>query len=60
LRRLARGFADSWHLLRWLPLAQLVYGMATVRAAVAWRVEWRGVVYRVRRGGVALVSGPSR
>jgi hypothetical protein len=59
-RRVAKGFEDVWCLLRWLPLAQLVYGMATVRAALAWRVEWRGVVYRVRRGGVVLVSGPSR
>jgi hypothetical protein len=54
------GLASAWRLLRWLPLAQLVYGMATVRAALARRVEWRGVIYRVRRGGVALVSGPSR
>ena len=60
LRRVAGDFASAWHLLRWLPLAQLVYGMATVRAALAWRVEWRGVIYRVRRGGVAMVSGPSR
>ena len=59
-RRVAKGFEDVWRLLRWLPLAQLVYGMATVRAALAWRVEWRGVIYRVRRGGVAMVSGPSR
>jgi len=58
--RVAKGFVDACRLLRWLPLAQLVYGMATVRAALARRVEWRGVIYRVRRGGVALVSGPSR
>ena len=58
--RAARSFSSAWHLLRWLSLAQLVYGIATVRAAFAWRVEWRGVVYRVRRGGVALLSGPSR
>jgi hypothetical protein len=37
--------------LRWLPLAQLVYGIATVRAQLARRVEWSGVVYRVVRQG---------
>jgi hypothetical protein len=37
--------------LRWLPLAQLVYGVATLRAQLARRVEWSGVVYRVVRQG---------
>jgi hypothetical protein len=37
--------------LRWLPLAQFVYGIATVRAQLARRVEWSGVVYRVVRQG---------
>jgi hypothetical protein len=37
--------------LRWLPLAQLVYGIATLRAQLARRVEWSGVVYRVVRQG---------
>ncbi|MCP9807969.1 glycosyltransferase family 2 protein [Cyanobium sp. HWJ4-Hawea] len=36
------------HLLTWLPLAQFVYGLATLRATFARRVEWRGVHYRVR------------
>lgn len=58
--RLARGFANAWSLLCWLPITQFVYGLATVRAALAWRVEWRGVIYRVRPGGVTLVSGLSR
>ena len=51
------GAASAWRLLLWLPLTQLVYGIATLRAAVARRVEWRGVVYRVRRGGVARQAG---
>jgi hypothetical protein len=46
------GLAAAWRLLPWLPLAQLVYGMATVRALLTRRVEWRGVIYRVRRAGV--------
>lgn len=37
--------------LRWLPLGQLVYGIATLRAQLARRVEWSGVVYRVVRRG---------
>jgi hypothetical protein len=55
------GVASAWRLLRWLPLTQLVYGIATLRAAVARRVEWRGVVYEVRRGGVArrVVADPN-
>ena len=53
------GLASAWRLLRWLPLTQLVYGIATVRAALARRVEWRGVVYEVRSGGVARLSRPA-
>ena len=44
--------ADAWQLLRWLPVAQAVYGWATLRAAWARRVEWRGVRYRVRGDAV--------
>ena len=51
------GVAAAWRLLRWLPLTQLVYGIATLRAALARRVEWRGVVYRVRRDGMARQGG---
>ena len=51
------GVTSAWRLLRWLPLTQLVYGIATLRAAVARRVEWRGVVYGVRRGGVVRKGG---
>ena len=51
------GVAAAWRLLRWLPLTQLVYGIATLRAAFARRAEWRGVVYRVRRDGVARQGG---
>ena len=54
-RRLPLGL---W--LRWLPLAQLVYGIATLRAQLARRVEWSGVVYRVvtqgRERGVQAVG----
>ena len=39
-------------LLGWLPLAQWVYGLATLRAALARHVEWRGIHYRVRGRGV--------
>ena len=46
------GLAEAWLLLRWLPLAQWVYGLATLRAALARRVEWRGVHYRVEGRGV--------
>lgn len=42
--------------LRWLPLAQLVYGLATLWALLARRVEWRGVHYRVLRAGVVPLS----
>ena len=48
--------AHAWRLLRWLPLAQWVYGLATLRAALARRVEWRGVHYRVQGRGVARLS----
>ena len=43
-----------------LPLAQFVYGIATLRAQLARRVEWSGVVYRVvhqgRQRGVAAMQ----
>ena len=42
--------------LRWLPLAQLVYGLAALRALAARRVEWSGVVYRLSGAGVAAES----
>lgn len=48
-------FAHAWLLLRWLPLAQWVYGLATLRALLARRVEWRGVIYEVRGRGVRRV-----
>ncbi|MCP9804996.1 glycosyltransferase family 2 protein [Cyanobium sp. T1B-Tous] len=50
------GLAEAWRLLRWLPLAQWVYGLATLRAALARRVEWRGVHYRVEGRGVRPLS----
>jgi hypothetical protein len=50
------GLAEAWRLLCWLPLAQWVYGLATLRAAFARRVEWRGVHYRVRGRGVRRLS----
>lgn len=49
--------ADSIHLperlslyqwLRWLPLAQVAYGIALVKAQFARRVEWSGVTYSLR------------
>ena len=42
--------------LRWLPVAQLSYGLATLWALGARQVEWRGVHYRVRRGGVVPLA----
>ena len=54
------GWAALGRWLGWLPLAQLVYGIATVMAVVARRVEWRGVVYRVRPGGVVAMEPASR
>lgn len=39
--------AHAWRLLRWLPLAQWMCGLATLRTALTRRVEWRGVHYRV-------------
>jgi len=42
--------------LSWLPLAQAVYGAATVWALLARRVEWSGVHYRVERRGVAALN----
>jgi hypothetical protein len=50
------GLTEAWLLLRWLPLAQWVYGLATLRAALARRVEWRGVHYRVEGRGVRRLS----
>ena len=52
-----QNFAHAWQLLRWLPLAQWVYGLATLRASLARRVEWRGVHYEVRGRGVRRVRG---
>ena len=46
------GFVRCLQLLRWLPLAQWVCGLATLQAALAQRVEWRGVTYQVRGRGV--------
>jgi cellulose synthase/poly-beta-1,6-N-acetylglucosamine synthase-like glycosyltransferase len=43
--------------LRWLPLAQLVYGLAALRAQLASSVEWSGVVYRLRGRGVVQATG---
>jgi hypothetical protein len=54
---LQQDFAHAWQLLRWLPLAQWVYGLATLRASLARRVEWRGVHYEVRGRGVRRVRG---
>jgi hypothetical protein len=48
--------AHAWRLLRWLPLTQWVYGLATLRASLARRVEWRGVHYRLRRRGVEVLE----
>ena len=48
---------SAWRLLSWLPLTQWVYGLATLRAALARRVEWRGVHYRVRGRGVEWLEG---
>jgi hypothetical protein len=50
-------FARARQLLRWLPLAQWVYGLATLRASFARRVEWRGVHYEVLGRGVKRVPG---
>jgi len=36
----------------WLPLAQLVYGVAALRALLARRVEWSGVTYQLSGAGV--------
>jgi hypothetical protein len=47
-------------LARWLPLAQWLYGLATLRAALTRTVEWRGVHYVVRGRGVALVAPPAK
>ena len=52
-----QDLAHAWELLRWLPLAQWVYGLATLRASLARRVEWRGVHYEVRGRGVRRVGG---
>ena len=52
----ALGWAQALALLRWLPLTQWVYGVATLRAALARRVEWRGVHYRVRGRTVERIS----
>lgn len=51
-----RDLAHAWRLLRWLPLTQWVYGLATLRASLARRVEWRGVHYRLRRRGVEVLE----
>ena len=51
------NLAHAWRLLRWLPLTQWVYGLATLRAALARRVEWRGVHYRVRGRDVEWLEG---
>ncbi|MFM7550340.1 MAG: glycosyltransferase [Cyanobacteriota bacterium] len=59
--------ADAIHLperlqlqqwLRWLPLAQVAYGMAVVRAQLARRVEWSGITYSLR--GRSVVAVPER
>lgn len=42
--------------LRWLPLAQLVYGLAALRAVLARRLEWSGVHYRLQGRGVEAIS----
>ena len=52
-----QDLAHAWQLLRWLPLAQWVYGLATLRASLARRVEWRGVHYEVLGRGVRRVRG---
>ena len=56
-RRPPPNLAPAGRLLRWLPLTQWVYGLATLRAALARRVEWRGVHYRVRGRGVEWLEG---
>ena len=43
--------------LRWLPLGQLVYGLAALRAQLAGSVEWSGVTYRLRGRGVVQATG---
>jgi len=41
--------------LRWLPLAQLVYGVAALRASWARQVEWSGVTYRLLQHAVEAI-----
>lgn len=53
-------WASAMRLLRWLPLAQWVYGLATLRAALARHVEWRGVHYAVRGRGVERLISEQR
>jgi Glycosyl transferase family 21 len=43
--------------LRWLPLAQLVYGLAAWQALLARRVEWSGVIYGLRGRSVEVMEG---
>jgi hypothetical protein len=52
----ALGWAHATALLRWMPLTQWVYGLATLQAALARTVEWRGVHYRVRGRTVERIS----
>ncbi|MEI6829412.1 MAG: glycosyltransferase family 2 protein [Synechococcaceae cyanobacterium ELA445] len=39
-----------------LPLTQLVYGWAMVRAALARRVEWRDITYQLEGEGVRIIG----
>lgn len=43
-------------LLCWVPVAQWLYGVASLKACLARRVEWRGVYYRLRGRGVEPLS----
>lgn len=43
--------------LCWLPLGQLVYGLAALRAQLARSVEWSGVTYLLLGRGVVQATG---
>lgn len=47
-RPLTLGRTCWWAAL--IPVTQVVYAAATIRALAATSVEWRGVVYEIRRG----------
>jgi len=43
---------QALRLLCWVPVAQWLYGVASLKACLARRVEWRGVYYRLKGRGV--------